>query len=73
MTAPKTEDLCSTCGHKFDPHILVGTTGDPQDGGIIVCNLDGCQCYSTWGLEGKKPVRIPDRFELERIREQVRA
>lgn len=79
----KTEigDDCQQCGHPFDPHSLV-CVGEPQDGGFIVCQVMGCECYSTWGVGcwdnengehvvGPKPTNLPDRFEIAGIRENL--
>ncbi|WP_203906171.1 hypothetical protein [Rhizocola hellebori] len=64
-------ELCLQCGHPFDPHAIISTTGDPVDGGIMLCPRVDCQCYSTWGLDGGEARRIPDRVEVEIIREQI--
>jgi hypothetical protein len=71
-------DPCSQCGHPFSPHSLIATTGDPQNGGIILCPEPGCECFSTWGCSfggGKSdpPKRIPDRFEVAHLREVIQS
>lgn len=67
-------DPCDLCGHLFDPHAVVATTGNPMDGGIILCPEKGCTCYSTWSVIPKTPPKyVPNRFEVERIREQIQA
>jgi hypothetical protein len=67
-------DLCDQCAHLFDPHSLVATTGDPMDGGIMLCPEPGCVCYSTWSMKPKTPPKlVPDRFQIEAIREQIQA
>ena len=65
------EDLCQQCGHAFDPHAVISTTGEASDGGIILCPVAGCGCYATWGLNGSPAKRIPDLLEVEAIRERV--
>lgn len=58
---------------------MVATTGDPKDGGVVLCPVQGCACYSTWSPSwpGKDtstpPVHVPDRFELEMLREHVQS
>lgn len=72
-------DLCQQCAHLYEPHSLVAVTGNPMDGGIILCPEPGCVCYSTWsvpeavGGRGKQDIPTPDRFELERIREVIQS
>ena len=70
---------CGQCQHAFDIHALIATTGSPLDGGIILCPIQGCECYATWGcaLTGNKksppPDRVPDRFEIANLREHLQA
>ena len=64
-------ESCRQCGHPFDPHAVIATTGEASDGGIILCPVLGCECYATWGLGGGSAKRILDRFEVEVIRERV--
>jgi hypothetical protein len=65
------DDLCQQCRHAFDPHVMVATTGEAADGGVMLCPVPGCECYGTWGLDGGPTARIPDRFEVAALREQV--
>jgi len=68
---------CGKCTHPFDIHALIATTGDPLEGGIILCPVKDCECYATWGcaITGDKtsppPKRIPDRFEIANLRESL--
>lgn len=66
-------DLCIRCGHPFDPHVLVATTGEAMQGGIIVCPAAGCRCWSTWAPEGVPPdaVRVPSMEEVLAIRADI--
>lgn len=65
------DDLCMRCPHLFDPHAVIATTGDPLEGGVIVCPEPGCLCYATWGINGAEPVLIPDEQHLAVIRAEV--
>ena len=67
------EKTCQQCAHDFGPHSMIATTGNPMDGGIMLCPEPGCVCFSTWGAQGGPAKYIPDRFELEEIREYVQA
>ncbi|MFC7245380.1 hypothetical protein ACFQO7_23135 [Catellatospora aurea] len=39
----------------------------------MLCPVPGCECFSTWGMEGMPTVRVPDRFEIASIREKIQA
>jgi hypothetical protein len=67
------DESCRQCGHPFDPHAVISTTGDPADGGIVLCPLPGCECYATWGLDGGPARVIPDRVEVELLRERIQS
>ncbi len=64
-------ELCGQCGHPFDPHAVIATTGEPTDGGIMLCPVVGCECYATWGMNGGPAKWIPDRAEVAALRESV--
>lgn len=67
-------DVCQQCQHAFDPHVLVTTTGDPLDGGIILCPVPRCRCFGTWGTQaGRASVEVPDEVEVEVIRASVQS
>lgn len=75
MTAPvieREERKCQHCGHDFDPHVLVAPE-DPMKGGIMICPVMNCECFSTWGVgKGSKPSKdLPDRAEIAAIRERI--
>lgn len=59
-------ELCTKCGHPFDPHLLVATRVDPAEGGIMICDEDGCTCLSTWAL-GDAPPRAPALDQLYEV------
>lgn len=65
------DETCPQCGHPDGPHALVATTGDPMDGGIMICPVAGCWCYHTWGVEGREAKRVPNPDETERIRAMI--
>lgn len=46
-------DPCAQCGHPFNPHVVVATSGDPLAGGLIFC--PDCDCVSTWGVNNDRP------------------
>jgi hypothetical protein len=69
----ETPDVCQQCGHPSDPHALFATTGDPMEGGIMLCPVRGCRCYSTWGVGDAPAVRVPDEAETEALRQELQA
>jgi hypothetical protein len=69
-------DVCGQCGDDFGEHALINTTGDPMDGGVIICPRRNCMCYSTWsahylGQEHHTPKEIPTPDELTGFRERL--
>jgi glycosyltransferase involved in cell wall biosynthesis len=47
--------MCKTCGHPFDPHVLVAKVpDDPTKGGIMVCQVPNCSCFHTWDFSPKQ-------------------
>lgn len=70
-----TEESCAQCGHPSGPHAVVATTGDPKEGGVMLCPVKGCMCYATWALPqlggSRDTVRVPDERELAEIRRMV--
>lgn len=74
LTRGQVVKVCGRCNHDEDNHSLVATCdNNPMKGGVMLCPVKGCDCYATWGVQGAQPERIPDRFELERIREYVQS
>jgi hypothetical protein len=63
--------MCEQCGHASDPHVLIATTGDPSDGGIMLCPFVYCECFATWGVNGGPAKLVPDRAEIAALREQT--
>lgn len=75
---PDVGRMCEQCGDPFDPHALLTTSddGDPMKGGIMLCPVPGCQCFSTWSPrfseEDEKVMPfVPDRARIEELRELV--
>lgn len=67
--APSDHPNCHTCGHLWDPHILI-TAIEPPMNGIIFCPEDECDCWATWSIKGT-PRPDPEEIEiLKRIIEQ---
>jgi hypothetical protein len=64
---------CEGCPHDFDPHVVVATTGDPLQGGVMVCPEPECKCASTWAPEGTPRPAMPSQEELDKIREKIAA
>lgn len=64
------DDLCPRCDHRADPHLVVATNEDPLLGGVVLCQVKGCMCFSTWAPQwvGRDDVRIPDDDELNTMR-----
>lgn len=67
------DDLCEHCQHPFDPHVMIATTADPDDGGMMICPKRGCSCASTWGTNGNPPKRMPEPAEVEELRRRVQS
>jgi hypothetical protein len=65
------EESCMQCGHPFDPHAMIATSGVPADGGIMLCPVVDCECFATWGLDNGPAKVVPDRFEVAAIRERI--
>jgi hypothetical protein len=64
------DSACGQCGHAFDPHVIVATTGDQADGGIMLCPVAECECFATWGLNDGPVTFVPDRAEIAALRER---
>jgi hypothetical protein len=47
------DDVCTNpaCGHSFDGHRMIAP-GDPLQGGVMMCPVRGCPCWSTWSCKG---------------------
>lgn len=61
------EDQCPTCAHEFAPHLFLALD-EPHNGGVVLCPVKECLCYSTWGINGAAPQRVPDDVELAALR-----
>jgi len=67
-------EQCGQCGHPFPPHHMVATREDPQLGGVVVCSMPWCMCFSTWDVppfSSREDVLIPNDVELAAIREVI--
>lgn len=43
---------CSNCTHEMNIHYLINQTGDPLDGGEMMCSsMYGCECKSKWSVD----------------------
>jgi hypothetical protein len=71
MSESEPESECEICQHPFDPHAMIATTGNPLDGGVMLCPDPGCMCFATWsapGSDGRTQVVLPDAEELAAMR-----
>lgn len=71
-------EVHSGCGHPFDEHVLYATGSTPMDGGVMLCPVQGCMCFSTWSApfvkESKRTdIRVPDVDELAAMREVLQS
>lgn len=66
-------DNCTQCGHNAGKHVLVGTGDSPLDGGVRLCPVSECLCYSTWSVMGRPVQRVPDGVEVSQLRRNVQA
>ena len=68
------DGMCSQCDDNMDKHVLINTTGDPMDGGFMLCPVVGCQCFSTWGVgEDSSVPSTPDPAEVAALRERIQS
>lgn len=49
------DDSCGQCSHIFDAHFVLRTGDEVTDGGLIICDEDGCPCLATWAPDGHEP------------------
>jgi hypothetical protein len=61
---------CEKCGHLFGPHQVIALTGNPLEGGIILC--PDCGCLGTWAVGDNQPPELPAPEIIEQIRQQIR-
>jgi hypothetical protein len=59
---------CDLCGHDWNPHVLVATMYSAEHGGLILCDQLGCDCESTWSIEGREGPYIPSPDEVQDLR-----
>jgi hypothetical protein len=62
------DDDCATCGHPFNPHVLVATLYTPEHGGLIFCPEPGCDCEATWSIRDNELPYIPDEETVAGLR-----
>ncbi len=65
---------CIQCRHLMDPHILFPVGEDPDDGGLVICDHDDCECFNVWSVDGRPPPRMqrPTVDDLNRLRAATR-
>ena len=73
-------ETCERCNHDDGAHTLIATTGNPLQGGIILCPEPSCQCFATWctayGPEhrpvipgtSREDVFVPPPAEIDELR-----
>lgn len=60
---------CASCGHPVPTHRVIATTGDPRQGGIVLCPEFGCRCYAEWALGiDESPAFVPDPDQVDSFR-----
>lgn len=76
-------ETCERCEHPVDPHALLATTGNPLQGGIMLCPVPGCQCFATWSTAygpehhpvvpgtGRDDVYVPPPAEIDELRATI--
>ena len=65
------DDLCPHCQHLVDPHVLIATTDNRDDGGMMICPERDCPCVSTWGTNGNPAKVVPAPEAVEELRRRV--
>lgn len=50
----RAQGLCTRCEHPEGPHKMVAP-GDPLQGGVMLCPVEGCECFGTWGVPQGEP------------------
>lgn len=63
---------CEQCHHPADPHAVVATTGDPMEGGIILCPTKNCFCFATWAVGDGVPF-VPEMPAIQEYRDFLQA
>lgn len=69
-------EACPDCGHPFDPHCFIPTRETPEQGGIVLCPVEDCQCLRTYSLEGhstEADVLVPPEGEVNLLRAMFQA
>ncbi len=66
---------CQTCDHAwgYPGHLNIAPTRDPDDGGIIVCRVQGCDCFHAWFWRGKSQQYGPDAPEVAALRQRFQS
>ena len=75
-------ETCKRCDHPDGPHTLIATTGNPLQGGIILCPVAGCPCFATWTTAyspgrplipgtGPEDVFVPPPAEIDMLRATI--
>lgn len=52
MSQIKAGDDCTQCSHPFALHSVISPGHNPLEGGMVLCPVQGCPCYATWGVNG---------------------
>lgn len=75
MPETQNSDEHTACEHPFDNHSLIATSEDVRKGGVILCPVRGCKCYSTWDAPQfgytKDDIQIPSEDELAYYQEEI--
>lgn len=42
---------CPQCSHPTDLHSMLAANNNPMNGGVVLCPVYGCPCFTTFGTE----------------------
>ncbi|VXB08227.1 hypothetical protein NOCARDAX2BIS_140079 [Nocardioides sp. AX2bis] len=54
------------CGHDLDPHQMVLVIQSPLPAGVMVCPVQDCACWSTWGMNPDGRPSTPEQAAATR-------
>ena len=54
------------CGHELDPHQMILVIETPLLAGVMVCPVQGCACWSTWGMNPNGRPSTPEQASITR-------
>lgn len=65
-------DQCTSCGHPFSLHAHMAVGHDPGQGGVVLCPVRDCPCYTSWAPGEDRPEN-PEMTaeEINRLRTSI--